>query len=327
MDQALDALLELDERAVVGQADHLATDALANGIALVDAEPRIVGVLLETEADTLAIGIVLQHLDVDRLAHVEHLRGVVDPRPRHVGDVKQPVDAAQIDERAVIGDVLDHAFDDHAGLELRQGLALEGLALLLEQGTAAEHDVAALLVELDDLEVESLADVLLEVAHGAQIHLGAGQERFDADVDSQAALDASGDQALDELFVLAGLCDLIPDLQAVGLLLGDFHQAGLVLKALDVDLHDLARLDADVAIGIGELHRGDLTLGFVLDVDDDEVFVHRQNGARDNLAFDDLLTFFPFQERGFEVSIVLWEHLLICRHALCSARFRPAPCG
>jgi hypothetical protein len=36
---------------------------------------------------------------------------------RHVGDVQQAVDAAQVDERAEVGDVLDRARDDVALLE------------------------------------------------------------------------------------------------------------------------------------------------------------------------------------------------------------------
>ena len=38
-------------------------------------------------------------------------RRVVDALVAHVGDVEQAVDAAEVDERAVIGDVLDHAVD------------------------------------------------------------------------------------------------------------------------------------------------------------------------------------------------------------------------
>ena len=64
------------------------------------------------------------------------------------------------------------------------------LALLLEEDAAGEHDVAALLVELDDLEVVRLADELVEVLDRTQIDLRAREERLDADVDGEAALDA-----------------------------------------------------------------------------------------------------------------------------------------
>ena len=49
---------------------------------------------------------------------VQHFGRVVDPAPGDVGDVQQAVDAAEVDERTVIGDVLDHAVDDLAFFEL-----------------------------------------------------------------------------------------------------------------------------------------------------------------------------------------------------------------
>src|SRR5207253_296759 len=107
----------------------------------------------------------------------------------HVGDVEQAVDAAQIDERAVVGEVLDDAGEDGALLELLEGVLLQLLALLLEEDAAAEHDVAALLVELDDLELEFFADQLVEIADRPQIDLRTRQERLHPDVDGEAALD------------------------------------------------------------------------------------------------------------------------------------------
>ena len=42
--------------------------------------------------------------------------------PRHVGDVQQAVDAAEVDERAVLGEVLDDALDDRAFLQALEQL-------------------------------------------------------------------------------------------------------------------------------------------------------------------------------------------------------------
>jgi hypothetical protein len=44
------------------------------------------------------------------------------PLPAHIGDVQQAIDAAQVDERAEFGDVLDHALADLAFLQLTQQL-------------------------------------------------------------------------------------------------------------------------------------------------------------------------------------------------------------
>ena len=117
--------------------------------------PRVLGDLLEAERDALGLGVELEDLDLDLVADLEHLGRVVDAAPAHVGDVQQAVDAAEVDEGAVLGEVLDLAGHDLALGELLQGLALLLLALLLEQDAARQHDVAALLVELDDLELEA----------------------------------------------------------------------------------------------------------------------------------------------------------------------------
>ena len=53
VDQSLDAWLELDERAVVGQADDLAAHARADWVTLDDVRPRVVLELLVAERDAL----------------------------------------------------------------------------------------------------------------------------------------------------------------------------------------------------------------------------------------------------------------------------------
>ena len=133
--QALDALLELDERAVVGEVDHLAGDLRIDVVPLDHVQPRILGDLLEAQGDPLGLGVELQDLDLHLVAHAEHLGGVVDPAPGHVGDVEEAVDPAEVHEATVLGDVLDDPVDDLADLEVLEGLLLELLALLLEKGT------------------------------------------------------------------------------------------------------------------------------------------------------------------------------------------------
>src|SRR5262249_50444883 len=140
----------------------------------------------EAERDALGLGVVLEDLDGDLVVDLEHLGRVLDATPAHVGDVEQAVDAAEVDEGAVLGDVLDDALDDHALGEVLQGAGLHLVALFFEQHAAREHDVTALFVELDDLELVGLPDQLIEVADGAQIDLAAGEERLDATADRDA---------------------------------------------------------------------------------------------------------------------------------------------
>src|SRR5690606_5795325 len=153
--------------------------------------------LLEAEADALGVAVELQDLDADLVADLEQLARVIDAAPRHVRDVEQAVDAAEVDEGAVVGEVLDHAFDDLALLQAIERVALQVGALGLEQHPARQHDVAALLVELDDLEIKVLADEGVEVADRPEIDLAARQKRLHAALEQhrEAALDAGLDGA------------------------------------------------------------------------------------------------------------------------------------
>src|SRR5207248_5137134 len=224
--QAFHAGLHLDESAVVGQADDLAGDPRARRILLRRVRPRILLDLLQTKRNTLRRRVELQHDHAQLIANIEHFRRMPDPPPAHVGDVQQPVDAAQVDESAVVGEVLHDARQDGALLQLHQGVLLESLALLLEQDAAAQDDIAALLVELDHLELELLADQLVEIADRPQVYLRARQERLHADVDGKPALDPPDDGAFNTLVALARGRNLVPDSHLVGLLVGADDHAG-----------------------------------------------------------------------------------------------------
>src|SRR2546423_13192346 len=95
---------------------------------------------------------------------------------RHVGDVEQSVDAAEIDERAEVGDVLDDSFAHLILLQLLHQLLALACSLLLEDHSTRDDDVAAALIELDDLEVEGLTEQLVDVGNGTERDLGTGSD-------------------------------------------------------------------------------------------------------------------------------------------------------
>ncbi len=117
-----------------------------------DAFPRIGLELLHAEADALGLRVEADDLHLDLLADLQRLGRVVDAPPGDVGDVQQAVDAAEIDEGAVVGDVLDHAVEDLAFLEALDQLGALLGAGLLQHGAARDDDVAARAVHLEDLE-------------------------------------------------------------------------------------------------------------------------------------------------------------------------------
>src|SRR5262249_2941985 len=138
-----------------------------------------------------------------RLTDGEHLGRVIDPAPGNVGDVQQAIDAAEIDEGAVIRDVLDDAIDYLAFLKiLHQLLALLG-AGLFEHRAAGNDDVAAAAVHLQNLEWLRHVHQWGDVADRPDVHLAAGQEGHRAvEIDGEAAFDLVEDDALHFLITL-----------------------------------------------------------------------------------------------------------------------------
>ena len=100
------------------------------------------------------------------------------------------------------------------------------VALVLDQLAAADDDVAAGLVDLEDLALDGLADVVADVGRPADVDLAGGQEDVDADVDQQAALDLAGDHAGDDVAFLVLGDDVFPFLLPLGLAVAQDDGAG-----------------------------------------------------------------------------------------------------
>src|SRR5581483_1184454 len=174
MHQPFDAAFELDESAVVHQADHLALHARADRILFRHRVPGIGGELLHAEGDALLLGIELEHDHLDFLADFDDFRRMVDPPPGHVADVENAVDAAEIDEGAVAGDVLDRAFENNALFEDLENVFFQRLTLFFQQHPARNHHVAAGAIEFEDRKAVGQADKTVEVAARADVHVRAG---------------------------------------------------------------------------------------------------------------------------------------------------------
>jgi hypothetical protein len=314
VDEALHAVFQLHEGAVVGHVGDAAGHAGAGRVLLRHVRPGVFGELLGSERHALGLAVELQDHDLDLVADLHEVRRVVDAAPRHVGDVQQAIEAAEVHERAVVGEVLDDAAQHAAFLEKLQGLLLARLLLDLNHRLAGEDDVAALLVDRDDLEVQVLAPESLEVLDGLHVHERARQERLDADVDREAALDAVDDAPADGRARAVGLLYLVPDLHLLGLVLGQDDVAVLVLGSLEKHVDRVALLDGDLAGEVGEFREGDDPLGLVADVDDHLGRGDRQNAAPDDLALLQVLE--GVLVLGQEVFVLLGRQFLLCFHRL-----------
>src|SRR5262249_15166358 len=104
VDQALDALLDPDERAERDELGDPAGHDLPDLVGPGELLPRVFLGGLQRQRDALAVHVHVQHLDRDLLADLDDLARVVDVLPGKLGHVHQAVHAAQVDERAEVDD-------------------------------------------------------------------------------------------------------------------------------------------------------------------------------------------------------------------------------
>ena len=110
MDEAFDARLQLDERTVVGDVRDGALIFLPSGnLVPISCHGSDSSCFMPSEIRWVSW--LMRMICLDRLTDVEDLGRMVDTAPRHVGDVQQTVDATEVNERAVVGDVLDDALE------------------------------------------------------------------------------------------------------------------------------------------------------------------------------------------------------------------------
>src|SRR5271166_2756841 len=283
VDQTLDARLQLHERAVIGDVGHAPLHLLADVVALLDVRPRVFLQLLHAEGDAVRLVVDLDDAHLDLLADAEHLARMVDPPPGDVGDVQKAVDAAEVDERAIVGEVLDRAVDDLPFGEIGDDLVTLLGPALLEHRAAGDDDVAAAPVHLEDLERLRNVHQRPDVAHRADVDLAARQEGDrSVEIDGEAALDLVEDDAFDLLVFLEGLFELDPALLAPRLVARNDGFAQRVLDPLEIDFDLIAEARGGVAPVVGEFPKGDPTLRLEADVDDSHVLLDR-----DDLALDD----------------------------------------
>ena len=247
---------------------------------------------LERQGDALTIEVNVEHLDGNLVADLDNLGRVVDVLPRQLGNVDQAVNAAQINECTEVDDGGHDAFANLALLELGQeGFAHFGLGLF-EVLTTGEHHIVAVLVELEDLGLDGLANVRGQVADATHFDQGCRQEAAQTDVDDEATLDSFDDGAFDNAIGFLDLLDVSPSALVLCTLLGQNQTAFLVFLGDDKGLNGVADLDDFVRINVlldGKLTGGDDTLSLVADVEQDLVVIDLDDGTFDQITIIEVL--------------------------------------
>ena len=93
MDEAVDVVLQLHERAKAGELGYFAFNQVADLILLIDGLPRIFGQLFDSEADSLIYLVDVDDNSFDFVAFLKDLARVINlAGPAQVGDVDHTVD-------------------------------------------------------------------------------------------------------------------------------------------------------------------------------------------------------------------------------------------
>src|SRR5688500_11709924 len=100
------------------------------------------------------------------IADFELIGRMMNTSPRHIGDVQQAVDTANVNEGTVLGKILDRAVNDEANVDLGKGFSLLFVDDLISQDLSREDDIVSTTAELNDLGLDVLADVCIKSADG-----------------------------------------------------------------------------------------------------------------------------------------------------------------
>ena len=284
MNEPFDPFLQRHEGAILGEAYHLAADFRAYRELSFHVEPGIGKRLLEPQGDLPLVAVILQDHDLELVPHLDRLGRVPQTPPGHVGDMEQTVDTPQVEERAVVGDVLDHPFDDLPLGKDSQRLVALRLPLFLHEDPPGENHIAPLLVQLEDLERIGLPQILVEIGRRTEIHLGGRQEGRKTDIHRHAPLDLGHDLAFDGAAFAAGLGDLFPDYLPLGFSPGKNQKPFFVFAPLQKDADLIPHLNRQVPLLVHELGGVDPSLRFMSDVDQDGFLVDLDHYAFDEFA-------------------------------------------
>ena len=166
---------------------------------------------------------------------------MIDAAPRDIRDVQQSVDAAEVNKRAVIGDIFDHTVEYLAFLEAGDQLGALFGAAFLEYGAARNDDIAARAIHLEDLERLWRAHQWGHVADWSNIYLATWQECHCAlQVDGEATFHATEDNAVHTLGLLERFLEFRPGFLAAGFLARQNGFAIFVFHPLEEDLDGIA---------------------------------------------------------------------------------------
>ena len=300
--QAFDTLLDFNERAIVGEVRHFTEQARALRITPAQTHPRIFAKLLQAEGNTILFLIKLEDFGFDFIAHGQHFRRMFDATPSQIGDMQQTINAAQVNERAVVGDVLDDTLNNRTFLQaFQQALTLDALGRF-HHGAARYHHVIALAIEFNNLKLHLFVLVRRGIFNRANIHQRTRQERADTvDHHRQTTLDLTVHHTLHDRAFFQRLIQIRPCRQTFGFVARQFCRAITIVKRVDRDFDEIAGLNFQFAAIILEFLDRNQTFRFQSGVHDHHVGVDGNDFGGNHVADTHFLESVALLEQGSEI--------------------------
>ena len=142
-----------------------------------------------------------------------------------------------------------------------------------------------LVIEVDDLEPQLLADEFVEIADRLTADLRCRHEAAHAEVDENAALDDLRDGRFDHFVVLVRFDDLFPRLESAGAAFAQIELAVVLVDPMDHHFEFVADVELFRLDDERELAEGKNAFGLAADVDEQLVLIFCDDDAGEDLAF------------------------------------------
>ena len=196
VDHAVDAFLDFNERAEVGEVAHFAGHLGAGRVFLRDGRPGIRFELPGPEGNLLFIALDFKHHGVNFIAHLEHVGCAGDPLgPGQFADVDHAFDAFFQLDKCSVGDDADDLAMDLAVDRVLEGDVVPGIPVLLLE---AERHAFFLAVDFQNHDFDLVADLdhFAGVIDAAPAHVGDMQQAVQTvEVDERAEVGEILDRA------------------------------------------------------------------------------------------------------------------------------------
>ena len=282
VNQALNAVFNGDEHTELNDLGDLALNNLSRNMGASEALPWIFLSCLKGEGDAFAIEINVENLNGDLITNLNNLGWVIDMLPRKLGNVNETVNTAEINECAEVHDRRHNAFTNLTLLKLRkEGLTNFRLGFLKEL-TTRKHNIVAVLIELENLSLNLLADVWREITNATHLNQGSWEEATKTDVNNQATLNSLNNGTFNNTVSILNLLDIAPSTLILCTLLGENKTSFLVFLSDNKGFDGVANFDNVIWINVfldGKFTGRNYTFSLVADVQQYFVVINLYDGT------------------------------------------------